>query len=320
MSKWKLPLIMISSVSVFVLIISQSQVAIGTSSNINDLIDKGNSLSVSGQYEEAITFYDKILAIDPNDVNALYNKGMSLDNLGQYQEAITYYDKALAIDPNYDYALNNKGVTLYNLGQYQEAITYYDKALAIDPIYVYALYNKALDLEKLGKYQEAITYYDKALGIDPNYVDALNNKAVAEANLTPDFKPVLYDGIIFNHGRYVLVTTSILNNSSSPDVKTPFDRALELKPDDTKILVNKGKYLADKLGNYDVAIVFFDRALKIDLNYVPALVKKGGCLEKLESHEDAQELFDKAKQLDPTYENKFISAPPKTSNALPSPI
>ena len=55
------------------------------------------------------------------------------------------------------------------------------------------------------------------------------------------------------------------------------------------------------MGNYDVAIVFFDRALKIDFNYVPALVNKGGCLEKLGNHEDAQELFDRAKQLDPTY-------------------
>ncbi|HEX7178079.1 MAG TPA: tetratricopeptide repeat protein [Nitrososphaeraceae archaeon] len=48
-------------------------------------------------------------------------------------------------------------------------------------------------------------------------------------------------------------------------------------------------------------IVFFDRALKIDLNWVPALFNKGICLEKLGNHEDAQELFDRAKQLDPTY-------------------
>ena len=62
-----------------------------------------------------------------------------------------------------------------------------------------ALYNKGIALDNLGKYQEAITYYDKVLAINPNYVDALNNKAVAEANLTPDFKPVIFDGINFNH-------------------------------------------------------------------------------------------------------------------------
>ena len=143
---------------------------------------------------------------------------------------------------------------------------------------------------------------------------------MAEATLTPDFKQVFFDGINFNLGNYVLVSTSLLNDLANQNVKTPFDRALELKPDDTKILVNKGKYPADKLGNYEGAIVFFDKALKIDFVYVPALVNKGGSLEKLGSHDDAQELFDRAKQLDPTYENKFISAPPKTSNALPSPI
>ena len=36
---------------------------------------------------------------DPNDANALNNKGLALDDLGKHQEAITYYDKVLAIDP-----------------------------------------------------------------------------------------------------------------------------------------------------------------------------------------------------------------------------
>ena len=207
MLKWKLPLIIIFLVPILLFIIFQSQFAVATSSNVNEYIDKGISLAESGHVPKAITYYDKVLAIDPNDVDALNNKGIALDDLGKYQEAITYYDKILTIDPNYAYALNNKGI--------------------------------------------------------------------AEANLTPDFKPVIFDGINFNIENYVFITTSINNDSANPDVKTPFDRALELKPDDTKILVNTGKYLADKLGKYEIAIVFFDRALKIDFNYVPALVNKG---------------------------------------------
>ena len=60
-------------------------------------------------------------------------------------EAIEYYDKALAIDPDYVNALANKGLALYNLERHLEAIEYYDKALAIDPDYVNALANKGLD-------------------------------------------------------------------------------------------------------------------------------------------------------------------------------
>ena len=44
-----------------------------------------------------------------------------------------YFDKALAIDPNDQYALGDKGDALNGLGKYKEAITYFDKALTINP-------------------------------------------------------------------------------------------------------------------------------------------------------------------------------------------
>ena len=66
-------------------------------------------------------------------------KALFFVSFGKYNEAITYLDRALAIDPNYKEALNDKGLALYNLGRYDEAITYFDMALAIDPNYKDAL-------------------------------------------------------------------------------------------------------------------------------------------------------------------------------------
>ena len=40
------------------------------------------------------------------------NKGVALDELSKHQEAITWYDKVLAIDENSTYAMNNKGLAL----------------------------------------------------------------------------------------------------------------------------------------------------------------------------------------------------------------
>lgn len=51
------------------------------------------------------------------ELNTLFNKDLALSHLGRYEEAITYYDKALAIDPNYVDVLNNKGVSLDKLGR-----------------------------------------------------------------------------------------------------------------------------------------------------------------------------------------------------------
>ena len=100
---------------------------------VTDLNIKGNELYTLGQYQEAITWYDKALALDSNDIDTLKNKGDSLYALGRYQEAITWYDKALALDSSYVDVLYYKGNSLYALGQYQEAITWYDEALSIEP-------------------------------------------------------------------------------------------------------------------------------------------------------------------------------------------
>ena len=149
---------------------------ITTTDNVSSLTGKGDALYYQEKYDQAIQYYDKALAIDPNDTYALSSKGYALDGLGKYEEAIEYYDKGLAIDPNDANALNGKGYALGNLGNYTEAVEYLDKALAIDPNDANALNNKGLSLDGLGNYTESIQYYDKALAIDPNDANALNGK------------------------------------------------------------------------------------------------------------------------------------------------
>ena len=82
-----------------------------TSRDVFNYIDKGNELFDEGKYDQAITYYDKALAIDSNDIEALNDKGAALANLGKHEEALTYYDKVLAIDPHNEYARNQKSIT-----------------------------------------------------------------------------------------------------------------------------------------------------------------------------------------------------------------
>ena len=96
----------------------------------------------------------------PNkDFLTLFYKGMAYLNAGNYSEAIPYFDKTLAINPNYPLTLNNKGAALYGLGKYNESIAYFDKALSVNPGYTTALYNKGAALSKLGIYSESIAYF-----------------------------------------------------------------------------------------------------------------------------------------------------------------
>jgi len=80
-----------------------------------------------GKNKETVTFYDKVLALDPDDTNALYSKGNAFVYLRNYPEAIALYDKVLATEPTFIGALTSKGNTLYSLGKYEDVIALYDK-------------------------------------------------------------------------------------------------------------------------------------------------------------------------------------------------
>ena len=92
-------LIIVPLVSILIFTISQYEFAQGNISTVQDLIDKGDALTDLGNYEQAITYYDKALVIDPNNATFLDDKGYSLSKLGKYEEAITYYDRVFGRRP-----------------------------------------------------------------------------------------------------------------------------------------------------------------------------------------------------------------------------
>jgi tetratricopeptide (TPR) repeat protein len=233
-------------------ITTQSQTS--ESEDVNTLFSRGYEAYEQGMYQQAIEYFDRVLAIEPNFLEALNYKGVALLDLRRHQEAIEYYDRALAIDPNYLEALNNKGNALVGQERILEAIEYYDRALAIDANYVKALINKGVTIDNTGgDTQEAIEYYDRALAIEPNDIDALYNKAIALRSQERD----------------------------QEEAMEYFDRVLAIEPNDIDALYNKGNLLHD-LGRYSEAIEYYDKVLAIDPNHVDALASIELALNNLE--------------------------------------
>jgi tetratricopeptide (TPR) repeat protein len=68
--------------------------------------------------------------LDSRLLSCQYNS-LVLDKMGNLTGALTYLDKVLAIDPKGKDALYQKGVVLLKLGNHTGAVEYYDKAKAI---------------------------------------------------------------------------------------------------------------------------------------------------------------------------------------------
>ena len=110
---------------------------------------------------------------------AYFNLGTEHLQQGEYDQAISDYNKALEITPKYAEAYLNRGIAYRNKGQHDQALSDYGKVLQIDPKDARAYCNRGnAHLEK-GRYDKAISDYSKALEINSKDAQVFYNRGVA---------------------------------------------------------------------------------------------------------------------------------------------
>ena len=67
--------------------------------DISELIKKGSQLIIDGNFEEALSYFDQAIVIQPNNPDLLNKKGVALRGLGRYDEALECFNKSLQLDP-----------------------------------------------------------------------------------------------------------------------------------------------------------------------------------------------------------------------------
>ena len=131
---------------------------------------------------------------------------------------MTYFDKALAIDPENEHAVRGKAVGLTFLGRYNEALSYYDRAIGINASNIGLsgfLIGKGTALAGMLNYEDALTYFDKALDIEPTLEQALKGKNSTQPKMgTENGSAISID----NTGSNI---TNLLNQNQSLQILTP---------------------------------------------------------------------------------------------------
>lgn len=96
-----------------------------------------------GKLKEAIPELQAALQGNSADAELRLHLAYAHDRLGSAAEAITEYERVNDIDPNNYFARNNLGVLLDKQGRYDEAIAAFENASRIDPTNVSAKTNLA---------------------------------------------------------------------------------------------------------------------------------------------------------------------------------
>ncbi len=84
----------------------------------------GTSFYDQGDYDQAMTAFQKAVQEDPNYSEGYYNLGILYDLQGKFAEAIKAYEQAVQIDPNVGTVLKNLTQDCYATGRLKEAMDY----------------------------------------------------------------------------------------------------------------------------------------------------------------------------------------------------
>ena len=153
----------------------------------------GDIMSVLDNSKKAVLYYQKSVAIDPNNVALRLKYAAILDKLGQDDLAVQEYNtilsseannaqvlyalekiytKKLAASPNSAELNNNLGAILQKQKKYDAALTYYKAAETIDPSNVTTRLNLGTLYQQKKDFNSALSAYNSIITLYPNHKEA----------------------------------------------------------------------------------------------------------------------------------------------------
>ena len=139
---------------------------------------KGHALVLEKQYDDAIPWLHKALAVNTQSLNVRFDLALSHAQQGNYQAAADFYESVLRLDPGWVQISSvwfNLGLTRYQMGLYESAAGLFREVLEHEPKSIAARFNLANSLAQAGEYREAVTHYQDILKAAPDHRDARAN-------------------------------------------------------------------------------------------------------------------------------------------------
>ncbi|MBM4272558.1 MAG: tetratricopeptide repeat protein, partial [Deltaproteobacteria bacterium] len=114
---------------------------------------------MQGNYRQALSYYKKVLAIEPANFVILNNISSAFIHMGKYHDSIQYARKAVALKRDYVPALVNMGIAYSQMGKHRESEANLQRAFSIDPSNRFVLLNLGILYEKKEDFDRAQEYF-----------------------------------------------------------------------------------------------------------------------------------------------------------------
>ncbi|MCI5059143.1 MAG: tetratricopeptide repeat protein [Flavobacteriales bacterium] len=132
------------------------------------------------QRDSAIADLEYAFLLDQSLMSAKFKKAVLLKQTGQFERADAYYKEILDQKNEVYPAIFNRGLTRKMLGDINGALAYYDEYIRAHPKDPKVFLMRGNSNLLFGHYDEAINDYNSALFINSDYHEALFNKGIAQ--------------------------------------------------------------------------------------------------------------------------------------------
>ncbi len=137
---------------------------------------KGLVLTKMRKFDEALTAFDRAVALDSGNAEVGVNRGSVYYYLGALAKAKSDLDNALKIDPLESNAYNALALVEIDKANYDEALSLVNNALDFEPIQPYFLNNRGYIHLLMGNHELARKDIDQSITLDPGNAWAYRNK------------------------------------------------------------------------------------------------------------------------------------------------
>ncbi len=139
------------------------------------LCAKGKQALESGNINEAIEIYSKVLKTNPVDEAALCGLALVYQTDGKMDKTIDAYKKALQVNPSFFDAHYNLAIVYSTINQIDDAIAHLNKAINLNSRDASVHNNLGVLYFKKNMYNDAKNCFERALLIDTHYKEAQQN-------------------------------------------------------------------------------------------------------------------------------------------------